>query len=104
MKLPSEYLEEGWCQNVLWDDNGNVCLMGAAVKTFQSFTPGYLHFRKTCEQILGVPSIVAWNNYPSRTQEEVVDLARRAEVLMGLTPEMDQEWEVPTVRELQEVS
>jgi hypothetical protein len=59
----------GWCQGTLWDDVGNVCLVGALLGQVKrpalSEMTGLLGF--------GTPvDAIEWNNAPARTQAEVV--------------------------------
>ncbi len=84
--LPSEYLEQGWCQNVLWDGKGGVCLVGAALMGLSNGQVEVDNFQRTAARILGVEfrGAVDWNNDPARTQAEVVALARCVEMQMGL--------------------
>jgi len=98
MKLPSDYLAEGWCQGVSGRDaNGKEasyetatswCFNGASSKAF-GFTPSLTKFLALAEDLVsedeGCRWTATWNDELSRTQEEVVTLARRVEVLMGLT-------------------
>ena len=86
--LPSELLEQGWCQDVLRDYQGKRCLVGAGIDGLGFET--YSEFHKTITQILELPShgmtIPEWNNASERTKAEVVAVAKLAEIKMGLRP------------------
>lgn len=93
--LPSEYLERGWCQGVLVDGNGKVCLLGAILmwdggeaRWKGQRTPTFIEFSEALD--LGAigkgERIADWNNAPERTQAEVVARAKMAEVKLGLRP------------------
>lgn len=98
--LPSEYLAQGWCQEVSAKDQaGNRipskdpeakewCFMGA-VEAWGGNSVGYrekaleLLLLPVPEIILGSP-LPNWNDQPERTQAEVVALAWRVEMALGL--------------------
>ena len=88
MKLPSDFLAEGWCQRIL--SNGHEwCLAGAALEFYEEKGSKFISSQKFLEVaagVLGCPPIT-WNDHPFRTQEEVVALARKVEVIMGLRVE-----------------
>jgi len=82
--LPSELLEQGWCQNRLRDDNGNVCLVGA-VNVLQSPSLRCEFYRAAAQLVdVSVFKITDWNNDPARTKAEVVAVAKLVEIKLGL--------------------
>ncbi len=92
--LPSELLEQGWCQGDVWNDKGEHCLIGAAIKgqgdmgEFMDIVRELIRHRP---DYAGHPA--NWNNDPNRTQAEVVALARLVEIRMGLRVE-GEDWEI----------
>lgn len=87
LMLPSELLEQGWCQHSIGDDQGGVCLIGAALMGQANMG----EFLETASELLRHhPDFhgnrVHWNNDPNRTQAEVVALAKLVEIKMGLRP------------------
>ena len=98
MKLPSEYLEQGWCQGTSGrDECGGVasyknavswCFAGAVANVFTpyrltSINPDFLNFLAAAEIIIGSHATV-WNDAPERTQAQVVALAQAVEEKLGL--------------------
>ena len=114
--LPSELLEQGWCQGVTAKDEEGYniggqnelavswCFVGAAIRSF-GLSNQSLEFIHSGEQILfgGELSLVAaWNDNPERTQAEVVAVARLVEIKMGLRVE-GEDWEEEEPLEVGEI-
>lgn len=88
-KLPSEYLEEGWCQGrayVIREDEGLPdmnCFIGAVSAALE---PKIVHrFLCLADEMVG-RNVVNWNDMLERTQVEVIALARMIEVKLGMRP------------------
>ncbi len=104
--LPSEYLEQGWCQGNYANTGGNPesgkaiswCLSGAAWKAFGYNDQRRLRFQDAIMELVGY-SFTTWNDDPDRTQEEVVAVAKLAEIKLGL-----REVETASVYELEGAS
>lgn len=92
----ADLLENGWIQNLLWDETRqNFCAIGAVYHT-QDVHPHQLdsffgdkairmcHAREAIEYaakhagFLNRTKLVSWNNHPDRKQEEVVAVFRGA--------------------------
>ncbi len=99
MIKPSDYLKQGWCQDLLSvDDTGKYVdplsvkavqwcmygsIMAAEYKTYG--THGgliYGQLRKNLTQTIG--SIDRWNNASERTKDEVIIIMEQAEKEVGL--------------------
>lgn len=67
---------DGWCQDVLVDELGRVCAVGAIDKA-QTGDPeamgGNYEPIQKLENLIGA-DVVNWNNAPERTAEEVIDM------------------------------
>jgi hypothetical protein len=81
MYKSAEYLiEKGWCQNRLFGDNGEACLLGAmeAVEVREDQLPHWGYERTRINDVLaeitGDPTgmLYPWNNAPERTAEDVI--------------------------------
>jgi len=89
MKSIQTLQERGWCQGGLDNDRGQVCLMGAVVKTVQN-TKAYhdiwddfwMDFNNWVIAKCGV-NPVFWNDKPGRTKEEVIALLREYAAEIG---------------------
>lgn len=78
----AERLQQGWCQNALHDMEGNVCAVGALSDVrFELLLQGedisrsmLSIFRILSQQLLlrGDHTLVAYNNAPTTTQEDIV--------------------------------
>lgn len=62
----------GWCQNILEDDEGRNCIMGAVNREARN-APEYEKFVLRLFELTGSPPTV-WNDTPGRTFEEVLEL------------------------------
>ncbi len=105
--LPSEYLERGWSKFFLDDGNGKYCLLGAILmwdigraQGFNRITPAFTAFTEALGLGDWSNKIAPWNNAPERTQAEVVERAKMAEVKLGLR-EPDALVEPETVLEIE---
>lgn len=101
--LPSQLLEQGWCQtHGAMDQNGNAtymgapeavrwCFVGAPAQIFGMDDIVTTEFWRTGQEILEglgeITSMPQWNDNPNRTQAEVVALAKLVEIKMGLRVE-----------------
>ena len=98
MKLPSEYLAEGWCQSTFARDRlGNEvssydegavawCMVGAIHKAFEDgdAMPTKDEYLSILQGILPNGGIPRWNDDPKRTQAEVVAMAQQVSRKLGL--------------------
>ncbi len=97
--LPSEILERGWCQGMMAQDEWGLyvgitedaavswCLVGAASKALDWFTPEMTAFLTKVNELVGGDATV-FNDSPDRTQAEVVALAKFVEIKLGLRPDV----------------
>lgn len=78
--LPSELLEQGWVNRT--PKSGEYCL-GTAFVTSHKWS---VESMKVLHTLIEGPSIIQWNDTPGRTKEEVIAVARLAEMKLGLRP------------------
>ena len=91
-KLPSDYLAQGWCQWVLSKDSQGQevsvdspsavqwCVMGAVLAAFPGeFEKQHPNVGPIVDYLLTKGTCVDWNNFPGRTQAEVVAAMQEAE-------------------------
>ena len=92
--LASEYVARGWCQGAdAKDKDGWLapprdplavkwCAVGGILASSE-MPPTNLPYNmiKLCHKLTGGRSLTAWNDWPGRTQAEVVELLRKAEAL-----------------------
>ena len=76
-----ERIASGWCQNRRWDQEGNVCLLGAIADATHTRVGnpgnvealvGAMGFTRSSGPISPILQAVEWNNKPGRTQAEVL--------------------------------
>jgi hypothetical protein len=76
-------LERGWCRQIRMDADGRVCLVGAievAMHGSVRFNHTHGNTYKAADDILGpfgIRDAAEWNDDPSRTKAEVIDLFDR---------------------------
>ncbi len=82
MYRAADLLEErGWCRNTLWNEKGEMCILGA-IQTVANISDGV---EKRLSRYLGVPffNMVKWNNDICSSKEEVITLLREAATYKG---------------------
>ena len=63
----ADYIRDhGWCQHMLWDYGGRVCIYGALIKVSE--------YPERNLGLIGGGKVILWNNAPGRTKEEVINL------------------------------
>ena len=89
-QLPSDLVEQGWCQGALaLDSHGNVvspyglqavkwCAEAAALVVY-GYCPKYLEWNNAMIEEIG-QSVFMWNDNPRRNKAEVLCVMRRVEV------------------------
>lgn len=92
--LPSEYLERGWVKGILTDGRGRYCMLGAIQMWGEGRTGGLRMDTTMIQEFMEALdlgrdndrswNIARWNNASERTQAEVVERAKMAEVKLGL--------------------
>ncbi len=74
----ADYIEKhGWCQHILMDSKGRVCILGALGKVCVG---DMTKENNRLREFVG-PCVASWNNKPGRTVEEVTALLRNAAYL-----------------------
>lgn len=76
----AEYIDKhGWCQNMLFDAAGRVCLEGALMSTDQTYLErGLINALDRLRSVTGHHCGWPWNDKPERTKDEVVNTLRTA--------------------------
>lgn len=76
--------KHGHCKGQLYNEKGQMCLMGALNRVHQNYVPQVDATAKVAA-VLGlsyvgtaVIAVVDWNNAPERTGQEVIDVLRLA--------------------------
>lgn len=75
--------EQGWCQHMMQNAEGNLCLMGGLLHgARQTQCPGFYEAAQAVEdqvkQQTGASLVALWNDEPGRSVEDVLLLLKRA--------------------------
>ena len=93
--LPSEYVALGWCKFMLAMNNvGQIvginssdavkwCALGAISRFAQNDNQLYYQYVAELSNIVGMPA-QRWNDFPHRTQQEVVSVLKEVEKNLNL--------------------
>ena len=96
--LPSEYLQEGWCQcTTSLDEHGNKidfankkstewCAMGA-IQAALIGTDDYFKMIEELKRIVPGNHISKWNDKQNQTKENIIEIVRQAEYNLGISHE-----------------
>jgi len=68
----------GWCQGVLEDEHGHLCLVEALGITLTKYRALRHVVCRAVDQEIGSGNFGAWNDAPGRTQDEVVTALRNS--------------------------
>jgi hypothetical protein len=69
-----------WCQHSLRNHRGQSCLMGALIRVYGNHTEAMINAKRALLQLLNFWSIEAWNDMDGRTEADVQELVKKANV------------------------
>lgn len=71
--------EKGWIQGKFHGDNGEFCLSGAINRVLpMDIDLSDIHYEQRIHDVIGTRNFVRWNDNPSRTKEEVLEMLDKA--------------------------
>lgn len=69
-----------WCQHSLLNVRGQCCLMGALIRVYGDHTEVMINAKRALLRLIEHWSIEAWNDMAGRTETDIQELVREANV------------------------